>query len=235
MSVSPGLPRTMGSGSKKPKDWEKLAASISPSFPSLLVILSQCLSFCKDNPMAPPTAEFSYWFLPSYTTYLHCQALNHHWQRVEIEVFSDLIAVITILWLPKLHHRQYSLNFANVKMCSYHFKSGMRPDCNYSVSKTEDRIAAHLYKITLIQLFKTQSKRKQKMLTPVCGRNGQLTSAGMESALNEDYYKVREVVTNCGRSKDVSPLNVKDLLWIVWKPVCSKQVTFAFYRRPIIT
>lgn len=100
-------------------------------------------------------------------------------------------------------------------MCSDHFKSGMRPDCNYSVSRTKDRIAAHLCKITLIQLFKTQSKRKQKMLTLVCGRNSQLTSAGMESALNEDYYKVREVVTNCGRSKDVSPLNVKDPLWII--------------------
>lgn len=53
------------------------------------------------------------------------------------------------------------------------------------------------------------------MLTLLCERHSQLTSAGMESALNEDYYKFKEVVTNCGRSKDVSPLNVKDPLWII--------------------
>lgn len=74
----------------------------------------------------------------------------------------------------------------------------MRPDYNYSVSRIKDRITAPSCKITLIQLLKTQSKGKQKMLTLVCERNSQLTSAGMESALNEDYYKVREVVTNCG-------------------------------------
>lgn len=160
MSVSPGLPRTMGTGSKKPKDWEKLAASISPSFPSLLVILSQCLSFCKDNPMAPPTAEFSYWFLPSYTTYLHCQALNHHWQRVEMEVFS--ITVITILWLPKLHHRQYSLNFANVKMCSYHFKSGMRPDCNFQYLKLKIELLPTCIKLLSFNYLKHKAKENKK-------------------------------------------------------------------------
>lgn len=76
--------------------------------------------------------------------------------------------------------------------------------CQYLISRTEDRIATYLYKITLIQLLKTQSKAKQNKTRRPCGRISRLTSAGTYSALSEGFYKVGEVVTTFGRSKEVS-------------------------------
>lgn len=68
---------------KKPEDWEKLASSISPSFPTYLAILSQCLSFWKENPVAPPATQGIFILISSKSHYL--QALNHHVWRVEEE------------------------------------------------------------------------------------------------------------------------------------------------------
>ena len=123
----------------------------------------------------------------------------------------------------KLLHRQYSLDFANRILDGACFETGMRPDYHKWVSK--DWTASYFYRIFLIRLFKKIIIIIKQ--NPWTVRESQLTSTGIQSALNKGYYKVREMMANCGRSENVSPLNVKDPLQIIGKHTHSKLRTSA--------